>query len=112
MMSLGENVYPKYDVFVNKHSLDDLQKHLKYVKDHMNSKPKELDKYLIKALDDFEKNKGKYAKKDKSKLKQKEKLPDWVTNENARKNVLTEKGIQSNKEIDELLEKINKDTSD
>ena len=78
----------------------------------MNSKPKELDKYLIKALDDFEKNKGKYAKKDKSKLKQKEKLPDWVTNENARKNVLTEKGIQSNKEIDELLEKINKDTSD
>ena len=60
----------------------------------------------------FEKNKGKYAKKDKSKLKQKEKLPDWVTNENARKNVLTEKGIQSNKEIDELLEKINKDTSD
>ena len=67
---------------------------------------------IIKALDDFEKNKGKYAKKDKSKLKQKEKLPDWVTNENARKNVLTEKGIQSNKEIDELLEKINKDTSD
>src|SRR5699024_11298918 len=78
MMSLGENVYPKYDVFVNKHSLDDLQKHLKYVKDHMNSKPNELDKYLIKALDDFEKNKGKYAKRDKSKLKQKEKLPDWA----------------------------------
>lgn len=112
MMSLGENVYPKYDVFVNKHSLDDLQKHLKYVKDHMNSKLNELDKYLIKALDDFEKNKGKYAKRDKSKLKQKEKLPDWAKDDTAQKNILTEKGIQRSKEIDELLEKINKDTSD
>lgn len=112
MMRLGKNVYPKYDVFVNKHSLDDLQKHLKYVKDHMSSKPNELDKYLIKALDDFEKNKGKYAKRDKSKLKQKEKLPDWAKDDTAQKNILTEKGIQRSKEIDELLEKINKDTSD
>ena len=29
----------------------------------------------------FEKNKGKYAKRDKSKLKQKEKLPDWASEE-------------------------------
>src|SRR5699024_11770244 len=60
-----------------------------------------LDKYLIKALDDFEKNKGKYAKRDKSKLKQKEKLPDWAKDDTAQKNILTEKGIQRSKEIED-----------
>ena len=84
----------------------------KYIKQHSQN-IKDLVVYLDNALTDYQKRLASDSNRKKNKAGKspvmKEKLPDWVTDEKARKNVLTEKGIQDGKEIDELLAKINKD---
>ena len=112
MLKLANKVYPRYDEFVKKYSLDALERHLKYIKQHSQN-IKDLVVYLDNALTDYQKRLASDSNRKKNKAGKspvmKEKLPDWVTDEKARKNVLTEKGIQDGKEIDELLAKINKD---
>lgn len=112
MLKLANKVYPRYDEFVKKYSLDALERHLKYIKQHSQN-IKDLVTYLDNALTDYQKRLANDSNRKKNKAGKspvmKEKLPDWATDEKARKNVLTEKGIQDSKEIDELLAKINKD---
>lgn len=112
MLKLANKVYPRYDAFVKKYSLDALERHLKYIRQHSQN-IKDLVVYLDNALTDYQKRLANDSNRKKNKAGKspvmKEKLPDWATDEKARKNVLTEKGIQDGKEIDELLAKINKD---
>lgn len=111
MMSLGKSVYPLYDKFVAKHSVQELQRHLAFVKEHMSEKPDDLASYLVKALENFE-NKAQEKPRTKAKAKggqkliQKEKLPEWVDNEELQKNRLTEKGKQTRKKVEEMLLKL------
>lgn len=111
MLKLANKVYPRYDEFVKKYSLDALERHLKYIKQHSQN-IKDLVVYLDNALTDYQKRLANDSNRKKNKAGKspvmKEKLPDWVTDEKARENVLTEKGIQDSKEIDELLARINK----
>lgn len=112
MLKLANKVYPRYDAFVKKYSLDALERHLKYIRQHSQN-IKDLVVYLDNALTDYQKRLANDSNRKKNKAGKspvmKEKLPDWATDEKARKNVLTEKGIKKNEEIDELLAKINKD---
>ncbi|MDD1403795.1 replication initiation protein, partial [Ligilactobacillus salivarius] len=112
MLKLANKVYPRYDAFVKKYSLDALERHLKYIRQHSQN-IKDLVVYLDNALTDYQKRLANDSNRKKNKAGKspvmKEKLPDWATDEKARKNVLTEKGIRDSKEIDELLAKINKD---
>ena len=112
MLKLANKVYTRYDAFVKKYSLDALERHLKYIRQHSQN-IKDLVVYLDNALTDYQKRLANDSNRKKNKAGKspvmKEKLPDWATDEKARKNVLTEKGIQDGKEIDELLAKINKD---
>ena len=111
MLKLANKVYPRYDAFVKKYSLDALERHLKYIRQHSQN-IKDLVVYLDNALTDYQKRLANDSNRKKNKAGKspvmKEKLPDWVTDEKARENVLTEKGIQDSKEIDELLARINK----
>ena len=77
----------------------------------MSEKPDDLASYLVKALENFE-NKAQEKPRTKAKAKggqklvQKEKLPEWVDNEELKKNRLTEKGKQTKKEVEEMLLKL------
>lgn len=114
MLSLAAKVYPKYDEFVEKYSLDILKKHLEYVKAH-STNIKDLVTYLDNALEDYQKrlvgqekdNKESKPKNRKKGVIQKEKIPDYISNPG--KNKLTQKGIEASKAADELLAKINGD---
>lgn len=114
MLSLAAKIYPKYDEFVEKYSLDILKKHLEYVKAH-STNIKDLVTYLDNALDDYQKrlvgqekdNKESKPKNRKKGVIQKEKIPDYISNPG--KNKLTQKGIDDSKDVDKLLAKINKD---
>lgn len=114
MLSLADKIYPKYDEFVEKYSLDILKKHLEYVKAH-STNIKDLVTYLDNALEDYQKrlvgqekdNKESKPKNRKKGVIQKEKIPDYISNPG--KNKLTQKGIEDSKAADELLAKINGD---
>lgn len=114
MLSLAAKIYPKYDEFVEKYSLDILKKHLEYVKAH-STNIKDLVTYLDNALEDYQKrlvgqekdNKESKPKNRKKGVIQKEKIPDYISNPG--KNKLTQKGIEDSKAADELLAKINGD---
>lgn len=114
MLSLAAKIYPKYDEFVEKYSLDILKKHLEYVKAH-STNIKDLVTYLDNALEDYQKrlvgqekdNKESKPKNRKKGVIQKEKIPDYISNPG--KNKLTQKGIEASKTADELLAKINGD---
>lgn len=114
MLSLATKIYPKYDEFVEKYSLDILKKHLEYVKAH-STNIKDLVTYLDNALEDYQKrlvgqekdNKESKPKNRKKGVIQKEKIPDYISNPG--KNKLTQKGIEASKSADELLAKINGD---
>lgn len=114
MLSLAAKIYPKYDEFVEKYSLDILKKHLEYVKAH-STNIKDLVTYLDNALEDYQKrlvgqekdNKESKPKNRKKGVIQKEKIPDYISNPG--KNKLTQKGIDNSKDVDKLLAKINKD---
>ncbi|QXL50653.1 RepB family plasmid replication initiator protein (plasmid) [Ligilactobacillus salivarius] len=114
MLSLAAKIYPKYDEFVEKYSLDILKKHLEYVKAH-STNIKDLVTYLDNALEDYQKrlvgqekdNKESKPKNRKKGVVQKEKIPDYISNPG--KNKLTQKGIDNSKDVDKLLAKINKD---
>lgn len=114
MLSLAAKIYPKYDEFVEKYSLDILKKHLEYVKAH-STNIKDLVTYLDNALEDYQKrlvgqekdNKESKPKNRKKGVIQKEKIPDYISNPG--KNKLTQKGIEASKSADELLAKINGD---
>ena len=114
MLSLAAKIYPKYDEFVEKYSLDMLKKHLEYVKAH-STNIKDLVTYLDNALQGYQ-NKLATQEKDNKESKpknrkkgtiQKEKIPDYISNPG--KNKLTQKGIEDSKAADELLAKINGD---
>lgn len=114
MLSLAAKIYPKYDEFVEKYSLDMLKKHLEYVKAH-STNIKDLVTYLDNALQGYQ-NKLATQEKDNKESKpknrkkgtiQKEKIPDYISNPG--KNKLTKKGIEASKSADELLAKINGD---
>lgn len=114
MLSLAAKIYPKYDEFVEKYSLDILKKHLEYVKAH-STNIKDLVTYLDNALENYQKrlvgqekdNKESKPKNRKKGVIQKEKIPDYISN--PEKNKLTQKGIEASKTADELLAKINGD---
>ncbi|WP_346772560.1 hypothetical protein [Ligilactobacillus salivarius] len=114
MLSLAAKIYPKYDEFVEKYSLDILKKHLEYVKAH-STNIKDLVTYLDNALENYQKrlvgqekdNKESKPKNRKKGVIQKEKIPDYISNPG--KNKLTQKGIEDSKAADELLAKINGD---
>lgn len=114
MLSLAAKIYPKYDEFVEKYSLDILKKHLEYVKAH-STNIKDLVTYLDNALENYQKrlvgqekdNKESKPKNRKKGVIQKEKIPDYISNPG--KNKLTQKGIEASKSADELLAKINGD---
>ena len=114
MLSLAAKIYPKYDEFVEKYSLDILKKHLEYVKAH-STNIKDLVTYLDNALENYQKrlvgqekdNKESKPKNRKKGVTQKEKIPDYISNPG--KNKLTQKGIEDSKAADELLAKINGD---
>ncbi|AIR11873.1 RepB family plasmid replication initiator protein [Ligilactobacillus salivarius] len=114
MLSLAAKIYPKYDEFVEKYSLDILKKHLEYVKAH-STNIKDLVTYLDNALKGYQNklveqekdNKESKPKNRKKGVIQKEKIPDYISNPG--KNKLTQKGIEASKSADELLAKINGD---
>lgn len=114
MLALASRVYPKYDDFVEKYSLDALKKHLEYVNKH-SANIKDLVTYLDNALEDYQKklvgqekdNKESKPKNRKKGVIQKEKIPDYISNPG--KNKLTQKGVKAAKAVDELLAKINGD---
>ena len=114
MLSLAAKIYPKYDEFVEKYSLDILKKHLEYVKAH-STNIKDLVTYLDNALKGYQNklvaqekdNKESKPKNRKKGVIQKEKIPDYISNPG--KNKLTQKGIEASKTADELLAKINGD---
>ena len=111
MLSLAAKIYPKYDEFVEKYSLDILKKHLEYVKAH-STNIKDLVTYLDNALKGYQnklvvQEKDSQSKNRKKGTIQKEKIPDYISNPG--KNKLTQKGIEDAKAADELLAKINGD---
>ncbi|MYY65755.1 RepB family plasmid replication initiator protein [Lactobacillus salivarius] len=111
MLSLAAKIYPKYDEFVEKYSLDILKKHLEYVKAH-STNIKDLVTYLDNALQGYQnklvtQEKDSQSKSRKKGTIQKEKIPDYISNPG--KNKLTQKGIDNGKDVDKLLAKINKD---
>ena len=114
MLSLAAKIYPKYDEFVEKYSLDILKKHLEYVKAH-STNIKDLVTYLDNALKGYQNklveqekdNKESKPKNRKKGVIQKEKIPDYISNPG--KNKLAQKGIEASKSADELLAKINGD---
>ena len=114
MLSLAAKIYPKYDEFVEKYSLDILKKHLEHVKAH-STNIKDLVTYLDNALKGYQNklveqekdNKESKPKNRKKGVIQKEKIPDYISNPG--KNKLTQKGIEASKSADELLAKINGD---
>lgn len=111
MLSLATKIYPKYDEFVEKYSLDILKKHLEYVKAH-STNIKDLVTYLDNALKGYQnklvvQEKDSQSKNRKKGTIQKEKIPDYISNPG--KNKLTQKGIEDAKAADELLAKINGD---
>lgn len=111
MLSLAAKIYPKYDEFVEKYSLDMLKKHLEYVKAH-STNIKDLVTYLDNALQGYQnklvtQEKDSQSKNRKKGTIQKEKIPDYISNPG--KNKLTQKGIDDSKDVDKLLAKINKD---
>ncbi len=111
MLSLAAKIYPKYDEFVEKYSLDMLKKHLEYVKAH-STNIKDLVTYLDNALQGYQnklvtQEKDSQSKSRKKGTIQKEKIPDYISNPG--KNKLTQKGIDNSKDVDKLLAKINKD---
>lgn len=111
MLSLAAKIYPKYDEFVEKYSLDMLKKHLEYVKAH-STNIKDLVTYLDNALQGYQnklvtQEKDSQSKSRKKGTIQKEKIPDYISNPG--KNKLTQKGIEASKAADELLAKINGD---
>lgn len=114
MLSLAAKIYPKYDEFVERYSLDILKKHLEYVKAH-STNIKDLVTYLDNALQGYQNklatqekdNKESKPKNRKKGVIQKEKIPDYISNPG--KNKLTQKGIEDSKAADELLAKINGD---
>src|SRR5699024_6036934 len=80
MMSLGKSVYRLYDKFVAKRSVQELQRHLAFVKEHMSEKPDDVASYLVKELENCENNPQKRPRtkakaKGGQKMIQKEKLP-------------------------------------
>lgn len=84
MFDLADRLYPKYDEFVAKYSMNQLEKHIKYVSEHR--KPTDdLCQYLITCVESYDKQLVEDAKKPKKaasqKIVQKEKLPDWAKTE-------------------------------
>ena len=83
-------VLNRYKAFIEKYDALELTTHLMYVKKHMSGNPKNLNNYLITALQNYEqmitgKKQGnnqvknqRQRKTTKRKLIQKETLPDWA----------------------------------
>lgn len=105
MLTLGEELYPHYDAFVEEYSISKLEKHVQYLGKNKPDKVLKLDLYLKKSLDNYVLKLKEDAKprvgQTRNGRKIKETVPDW---ENEKKvQYSAEEKEKLNKEIDAKL---------
>ena len=105
MLTLGEELYPYYDAFVEEYSISKLEKHVQYLGKNKPGKVLKLDLYLKKSLDNYVLKLKEDAKpkvgQTRNGQKIKETVPDW---ENEKKvQYSAEEKEKLNKEIDARL---------
>ncbi|MDC2828427.1 replication initiation protein [Limosilactobacillus mucosae] len=80
---LLKRLYPAYDRFVDRFGQAALERHIKYVGTHTSQKPDKLVPYMLKVLNDYERQLNqpqpkpvKHAKSGRSQIS--EELPEWA----------------------------------
>lgn len=105
MLTLGEELYPHYDAFVEEYSISKLEKHVQYLGKNKPGKVLKLDLYLKKSLDNYVLKLKEDAKpkvgQTRNGQKIKETVPDWENEKKVQHSA--EEKEKLNKEIDARL---------